>query len=67
VLTLDPAARELTGDPGWAALTRAWLEVARADDLSPAVRAWACEFMLADLGERHTEAELAHVRDALKR
>jgi Ser/Thr protein kinase RdoA (MazF antagonist) len=66
VLTLDPAARELQGDAGWMALTGAWLDAGRADDLSAAARTWACRFMLKDLAARHTPAELAHVREAIQ-
>jgi hypothetical protein len=66
VLTLDPAARELAGDPGWAALTDHWLEAGRMHDLSASARIWACTFMLEDLAERYTRMELAHVRDAVR-
>jgi aminoglycoside phosphotransferase (APT) family kinase protein len=66
VLTLDPAARELAGDPGWAALTDHWLEAGRMHDLSASARIWACKFMLEDLAERYTRTELAHVRDAMR-
>jgi hypothetical protein len=65
VLTLDPAARELSADPGWAALRDHWLGAARMHDLSAAARSWACRFMLDDLGARYSRAELAHIRDAL--
>ena len=67
VLTLDPAARALGRDPGWAALTDHWLQAARMHELSAAARIWACEFMLADLAARHTGAELAHIRHTLRR
>ena len=66
VLALDPAARELSADPGWAALSDHWLEAARMHDLSDAARSWACRFMLDDLGARDVGAELAHVRAALR-
>jgi Phosphotransferase enzyme family len=66
LLTLDPAARERGGDPGWAALTDHWLEAGRIHDLSASARIWACRFMLADLAARHTGTELAHIRHAMR-
>ena len=66
LLTLDPAARDLGNDPGWATLTDHWLEVARTDALSASARSWACRFMLEDLAARHTPAELAHIRHAMR-
>src|SRR4051794_14552247 len=66
VLTLDPAARELEADPGWRALTAHWLQAGRMHLLSASARTWACRFMLADLANRQTEAQLAHVRHALR-
>jgi Ser/Thr protein kinase RdoA (MazF antagonist) len=66
VLTLDPGARRFAGAPGWVALTENWLDAGRMHALSPAARAWACGFMLDDLVKRHTSAELAHVRDAMR-
>jgi Phosphotransferase enzyme family len=65
ILTLDPAARRLRRDRGWAELTEHWLEAGRLDEIRPPARAWACRFMLADLAARYTRAELAHVRHAL--
>lgn len=65
ILTLDPAALALRAEPGWTALTDAWLE--DLPDISAAARAWACRFMLEDLAERHDPAALAHVREALRR
>jgi Phosphotransferase enzyme family len=67
LLTLDPAARALDEKPGWVALTMHWLEAAGLHSLSAASRRWACEFMLADLAARHTQAELAPIRHALHR
>lgn len=66
LLTLDPAARELHEHPGWVALTDHWLDAGRMDDLSTSSRTWACRFMLADLAARHTQAELAHIRQAMQ-
>ena len=66
LLTLDPAARELAGDPGWATLADEWLQAGRMHTLSAAARIWACSFMLADLAARHTRAELAHIRQAMR-
>jgi hypothetical protein len=65
VLTLDPAALELSADPGWEALSAHWLETARMHDLPDPARRWACWFMLDDLAARYSEAELAHIRAAL--
>ena len=66
VLTLDPVALELRNDPGWVALTAHWLRAGHLDALSATSRAWACTFMLADLAARHTAAELAHIRHAMR-
>jgi hypothetical protein len=66
LLTLDPAARELDNDPGWASLTEHWLEAGRMCLLSASARIWACRFMLADLAARHTWRELAHIRHAMR-
>jgi aminoglycoside phosphotransferase (APT) family kinase protein len=60
ILTLDPAARALAADPGWAAMTANWIDAAPP----VAARAWACRFMLSDLARRYTAPELAHIRDA---
>ena len=65
ILTLDPAARGLRRDPGWAALTDHWVQAGRLDALAAAARSWACSFMLTDLGARHAPAELAHIRHAM--
>ena len=67
ILTLDPAAREHDGDPGWVALTDHWLEAGRMHLLSASARIWACRYMLADLAARHSRAELAHIRHAMRR
>jgi Phosphotransferase enzyme family len=66
LLTLDPAVQELRDNPGWVALTEHWLQAGRMHALSASARAWACRFMLADLAARHTGAELAHVRHAMR-
>ena len=66
LLTLDPAARELDNHPGWAALTDHWLQAGRMHALSASARIWACRFMLTDLAARHTRAELAHIRHAMR-
>jgi hypothetical protein len=65
VLTLDPAARGLSADSGWAALRDHWIEAARLHDLPDSARSWACRFMLDDLAARYSGAELAHIRAAL--
>jgi Ser/Thr protein kinase RdoA (MazF antagonist) len=66
LLTLDPAVRGREADPGWAALTEHWLHAGRMHALSTSARVWACNFMLADLATRHTTAELAPIRHALR-
>jgi aminoglycoside phosphotransferase (APT) family kinase protein len=66
LLTLDPAVRELAGDPGWATLTEHWLAAGRMHHLSSAARIWACRFMLADVAGRHSPEELAHIRDEIR-
>ena len=66
ILTLDPAALARRADPGWAALTEAWLEPAGCRRSRRPARAWACRFMLADLAKRHDAAGLQHVRSALR-
>ena len=66
ILTLDPAARAHDRDPGWVALTDHWLQAGRLHVLSASARIWACRYMLADLAARHSRAELAHVRDAMR-
>jgi len=65
VLTLDPMARGARALPGWAALAGGWSEAGRLGELPVAARAWACEFMLADLAGRYPPAELAHIRRTL--
>jgi hypothetical protein len=66
ILTLDPAARERDGDPGWVALTDRWLQAGRMEFLSASARIWACRYMLADLAARHSRAEMAHIRHAIR-
>ena len=66
ILTLDPAARERDGDPGWVALIDHWLQAGRMHVLSASARIWACRFMLTDLAARRSPAELAHIRHAIR-
>ena len=66
ILTLDPAALAYDGDPGWVALTDHWLRAGRMHVLSASARIWACRYMLADLAARHSRAELAHIRRAIR-
>jgi Ser/Thr protein kinase RdoA (MazF antagonist) len=66
ILYLDPMARSAHTLPGWAALVEGWTEAGRLDEIPAAARAWACEFMLADLAGRYPPAELAHVRRTLE-
>jgi Ser/Thr protein kinase RdoA (MazF antagonist) len=64
ILTLDPIARSYRAQPAFATLADAWLERGQLARASPAARAWACRFMLRDLGGRYSPADLAHVREA---
>jgi aminoglycoside phosphotransferase (APT) family kinase protein len=64
ILTLDPAARARHSMPAFAALADGWLEGGRLAQTSPAARAWACRYMLNDLGHRYSAADLAPVRQA---
>ncbi len=66
LLTLDPAVRALEDNRGWMALVDQWLRAGRMDTLSGPARRWACQFMLEDLAARHTGAELALVRHAMR-
>jgi aminoglycoside phosphotransferase (APT) family kinase protein len=65
ILTLDSAARARQHQPGWAALTVGWSEAAGLIDLPAPARAWACRFMLTDLGRRYPPGELRQVNQAL--
>jgi Ser/Thr protein kinase RdoA (MazF antagonist) len=64
ILTLDPAARAGHSVPAFAALADAWLEGGQLAQTPPAARAWACRYMLNDLGRRYSPADLAPVREA---
>jgi Phosphotransferase enzyme family len=65
ILTLDPSVRPLREKPGWVTLTDHWIAAGRLREVSVEARRWACTFMLADLANRHTAAELAHIRQAM--
>jgi hypothetical protein len=65
ILTLHPLAVALNEDPRSKALVEGWIESGDLLDVSPAARAWACRFMLNDLAERNSLAELAGVQAAL--
>ena len=65
ILTLHPLAVALNADPRMVALVEGWVESADLLDVPPAARAWACRFMLHDLADRNSLAELAGVQDAL--
>jgi aminoglycoside phosphotransferase (APT) family kinase protein len=64
ILTLDPAARAYRSEPAFAALADAWLKEAQLAQTPRTARAWACRYMLNDLGRRYSPADLAHVREA---
>ncbi len=66
ILTLDPDARARQAEPSWRALTEGWAEAGRLRDVPAAPRAWACRFMLRDLGRRYSRADLEHMRQALR-
>jgi hypothetical protein len=65
ILTFDPAARARGGDPRWAALTRGWSRAAAWENLSDDAAAWALQYLLADLTNRHSPDELEAARTAL--
>lgn len=65
ILALDPAARARAGQPGWRLLADGWPEAAALRDLPAVARAWACRFMLTDLGRRYSLSDLRHVSEAL--
>lgn len=56
ILTLDPATRAGGAKPAWQAPLEGWPQP-RACTTSPAaIRAWACQFMIADLARRYSAA-----------
>jgi hypothetical protein len=61
VLFLDPAAAALANNPAWVRMRTAWADASDLEALSSKARAWACQFMLADLRSRHSPAELAAI------
>ena len=65
ILELDPLARALRDEPGLESLAAGWTAAAGLDDIPAWARAWACRFMLTDLGGRYEQDELAHVRQTL--
>jgi ribosomal protein S18 acetylase RimI-like enzyme len=65
ILELDPLARSQRAEPWLESLVAGWTEAAGLDDIPAWARAWACRFMLTDLGGRYKQDELAHVRQAL--
>jgi aminoglycoside phosphotransferase (APT) family kinase protein len=65
ILTGDPAARRMAGDPVAAALFDGWARAADFAGLPAAATAWARDHMLADLAPRYGPAELAAVAAAL--
>ena len=67
LLTLDPAAVARRGEPGFAAVADAWITGGRLARTPPAARAWACRYMLDDLGRRYAPAALAHIRAVYER
>ena len=67
MLTLDPAAAPLRAEPGFAVLADTWVQAAGLDRTPAAARAWACRYMVDDLGRRYSPADLAPVRAAYDR
>ena len=65
VLTLDPHLVPLLGHPVWDAFLGGWSEAAGLGALPPDATAWACRYMLEDLGGRYPQDGLAHVRAVL--
>jgi aminoglycoside phosphotransferase (APT) family kinase protein len=64
ILTLDPAACARRIDERWRVLSDAWLEEIEGD-LDDNTLAWACRYMLNDLGSRYRRRDLAPVRQRL--
>jgi hypothetical protein len=65
ILTFDPTVRRLTDDPRCAALIQGWSDECGWDTLPDASWIWALEFLLHDLEQRWSPAELEPAREAL--
>lgn len=65
IFHLDPHAVPLLGDPTWRAFLDGWTESAQLGAVPAEATAWACRYMLDDVGDRYDEDGLAPVRAAL--
>lgn len=65
IFHLDPHAVPLLGDPTWRAFLDGWTESAQLDQVPAWATAWACRYMLDDVGDRYDEDGLTPVRAAL--
>ncbi|MFG3715661.1 phosphotransferase [Micromonospora sp. NPDC047730] len=62
ILTLDPEVLPLRTEPRYKALLQGWTRTAGFEQLPPAARAWACQFMLDDHAMRYPASRLDHIR-----
>lgn len=65
IFHLDPHAVPLLGDPTWRAFLDGWTESAGLGTVPARATAWACRYMLDDVGDRYDDDGLAPVRAAL--
>ena len=66
ILTADPQAVAWQQDARCRALVEGWRQESGWDGVPDRARAWACAYMLDDLSDRHTAAELRPIRAALE-
>lgn len=65
ILTLDPTIEPFVGQPWWRDLVDGWAAAGRFAALTADARAWACRFMLADLGRRYPPKSLRRLSEVL--
>lgn len=66
ILTSDPHAIAWQHDARWQALVEGWRQESGWDSVPDRARVWACRYMLDDLADRHTAAELGPIRATLE-
>jgi hypothetical protein len=66
ILTLDPRAVASRVDANWCAVVDGWIEAGELANLPAPATAWACRFMLDDLGNRYSPRQLTAVSAALR-